>query len=536
MAPLTGRRFAQYEHPTYLAWKPTWQKLMDAYEGTGGFANGTYLIGHPREYLDHSTRVKVWDQENEQWKWTTAQNTDPKQPTAKLLERRKLARYEHWPRKLIKAFSDSLFRQVPTRQVGGQAAGTTDLEAWWQDVDGQGTDIDDFWAAAWKAAAVFGSVYLYMDSAKTEDGDTTESAADSKAPFLRVYTPLDLPDWVDDLGELHEVKFLEPAPRKSLNEPYPSGQYRYRYVTEDRWELYDQRGALVENGAHGFGRLPVVPLYSERRVLTNLIGASVLGDPALFVDYYNLTSELRELLRKQTFGILNVPLGPNGSVESEQVLLGQQVGTDNVMFSHEPAQFLSPSGENAAAYQEERQNLLRAIFRLGGIQWEADSRDAEAEGSLKLKREDLNTGLAAYADELERADYAVAKLFYIHQGDSDLTKYEQDEIQIRYPDNFDVTPFEELLAQAQTALALGLPIEAKRELRKRLVGKLLPDLPDDVMSVIEKAIEQQEDETPPSQLIQAALAKRVGSATPERAQGTAAFASKGAAAGKGEAA
>jgi hypothetical protein len=40
-----------------------------------------------------------------------------------------------------------------------------------------------------------------------------------------------------------------------------------------------------------------------------VIGQSVLNDPALYVDLYNLTSEQRELLRNQTFSILNVVLG-----------------------------------------------------------------------------------------------------------------------------------------------------------------------------------------------------------------------------------
>jgi hypothetical protein len=487
MAALTGKALVQRQHADYVAWAPIWRKLADAHEGTGGFADGTYLVPHPREWVDHTA-------------------PKPRIPTKKLLERRALARYEHWPKRILKTFADSLFRQMPTRQVGPATGGdATPIETWWDDVDGHGTHIDDFWPKAWKVAGVFGHVFVLFDRAP----GAPVTAADARRPFVRLYTPLDVPDWVDERGKLTAIKCWELPPRASLDEAVKPGVVWTRIVTDVEWALYDEKGVRQEGAEHGLGRLPVVVLYAERRVLTDVVGASLLGDPQLFVDYYNLVSEHRELLRKQTFSLLNIPLGPEGGVQAAKDLLGDSTGTDNVLFSALPASLISPDKANTEAYQAERSALLRAIFRLAGLTWESDTRNAEAEGSLKLKREDMNIALSGYADRIEQADYALAELFYASQlsPERGAAQFEADEIQIRYPETFDPTPFKELLEEAQASLTLGMGLAFKKALRKRLVEKFLPDLPDDELRAILAEIEGQSDEDNGGALSQALLGR-----------------------------
>jgi hypothetical protein len=209
--------------------------------------------------------------------------------------------------------------------------------------------------------------------------------------------------------------------------------------------------------------------------------------------------------------MMNLPLGPDGSVETARTMLGDTMSTDNVLFSVLPAQLLSPSADNTAAYRVERQDLLRAIFRLAGLQWEADSRDAEAEGSLRLKREDMNVALSGYADNLESADYAITRLWYLATKGADAgdRAYEADDVQIRYPDTFDTTPFEQLLSEAQAALALGMGLEFKKQLRKRLVEKFLPDLPAQTLEDIFNEIDSQADDAPTPELMRQALMARM---------------------------
>jgi hypothetical protein len=484
-----GTKTAQFRHPLFISFAKTWEKLSHVREGIGGFMDGTYLEPHPREWVDHKAE-------------------NPKVPTKKLKERRRLARYENFAATIIDQMKAALFREQPTR-VLGKYEGQTDrepagIEGWWQDVDGNGTHIDDFVPFAWDPAATLGHVVIYMDR-QGVPGATGTTAAENPQPILRAYTPLDVADWLtDDQGNLTAVKLLEIAPRLGFKElPSLSAKYRYRIVDETDWKLYDHQGKQIDGGPHMMGTLPIVVLYCKRRPLIQHIGQSILHDPQLFIDLYNLDSELRELLRKQTFSLLNIPLGTGPDamgVEAAKALLNTEVSTEGVIFSGPPAGFITADAANVAAYQEERSQLLRMIYRLAGVTWESDSKDAEAEGSLKLKREDTNQRLSNFADELEKADIALCQLWYRAQyGERWETEYESDQVLIQYPQNFDVTPFDVVLEQAQAAMSLGFPPEVLKAIRKRLLVKFLPDLGPNELKDLTTAIDEMEDDVTPQE-------------------------------------
>lgn len=486
-------------HSLYGQFQPDWNLLAHVREGTGGFKDGTFLIAHPREWQDY-----------------TAEN--PTKPTKKLIARRNLACYENFASTIIEAKKSSLFREVPSRQVGPKGeteatnSGPSDLEQWWTDVDGSGTAVDDFFQYAWDLGATFGHVWLYMDRPKGAAGAT---AADARIPFLRVYTPIDLIDWLcDDRGQITSVLFQEPVPRATFQDPAAQTKRRLRLVTNQYWALYDENGQLAEggptDGRHEMGTLPVVPLFAQRRSLYRQIGQSVLGDPKLYQDLYNLTSEVRELLRNQTFSFINIPLGTGDAamtVEQAAAMLGGQIGAMNVIFSGAAAQILAGEAENVTVYHEEFNRRLRTIYRLAGISWESDSKDAEAQGSLKLKREDMNTRLASYADELEKVDYAIAKLWYraMFGADAGVRRYDEAQVRLRYPDTFDLTPFDAVLEQAQAAMSLGFPALVLKELRKALIAKFLPDLDPEKLKALQDAIDSAADDLTPDERLKARI-------------------------------
>jgi hypothetical protein len=478
-------------HPAYLTEAPIWRKLAHVYEGTGGFRDGTYLVAHPREWKDHSKLVSqeagkdpVYDV-----------NPNPVIPTAKLTARRKLARYENVAATLLDTKRSAIFRESITRTVGAASKTTPHpLELFWANVDGRRTHITDYISQGFIPSLLFGHVAHLMDR---PIGPRPRTKAEEQPPYLRTYSPLDIPDWlVDDMGNLVAMKFLEIVPRKSLKDRAKSNaDVRERIVDAAQWEITREAGQAVNRtGQHRFGRLPVVMQYGKRRALTDFLGQSVLGDPMLYIDLYNLTSELRELLRNQTFGWLNVPLGTGDGrvgIEEAMRMLGQAVGTDNVVFSPGSAQFIQPSAENVTVYQQEREQLLRTIYRLAAVPWEADSRDAEAAESMKLKREDMNQVLATYADECEKTEYEIVELWFrAHYGENRWqAEMEAAKVTIRYPDTFDVTPFAELLEQAQAAQTINMGPTFMKELRRRLVQRFIPDATEDILNQINKDLE-----------------------------------------------
>lgn len=461
-------------HPLYTELAPTWRKLAYVYLGSGGFRDGTALIPHPREWKDYDQPT-------------------PTQPTRKLLNRRAIACYENIARHLVDLKVSAIFRENVTREIGGKGRKDADhpLWAWWDNVDGRGCHISDYMAESTTAAFVFGHVTHLMD---LPAGEPAETKADEPSPYLRPYLPLDMPDWlIDDRGQLVAVKLLEAVPRTDLSASADSNQSRERIVTEADWQVVE-KGSSAGGGQHTFGRLPVVVHYARRLPMVPVVGASELGDPNLYYDLYNLTSEIRELLRAQTFGVLNIELGTGQnatSADDARQMLGSEKGVENVMFSPGRAQYLQPDTGNVQVYQQERMERRREIYRQSFTPWESDSRDAEAEGSLKLKREDLNQRLAVLADEIEKAEYQFVELWFRNEYGPERWKAEYDKAQvvIRYPETFDITPFSEVLEQAQAATALDMPPEVDAAVKKRLLQKFLPDLPSAEQARLEKAIE-----------------------------------------------
>lgn len=483
-APVLG-----ISHPLFTTYRPVWQQLLDVFEGGGGFlsAEKPYLVAHPREYLDHS--IPKYADDGVTIVGYEA-NPNPLTPSPKLKERRKLARYENYAETLIEQLSAALFRKGADYTFAEDAPkptlGQRPIEAFWEDCDGTGTSWSDFLRQAWKAAGVFGHIVLYFDDAPEE--------TDRAVPLVRAYTPLDVPDWLtNERGQLTQIKLLEAAPRDSFLTPLQVSvrNIRVRVITEEGWSLQTPSGKAITAGVHSFGQLPIVYLYAKRRTITPHIGKSVLGDPMKFIDLYNLVSEERELLRKQTFSILNVPVGPEGNIDREQGLIGRQSGTGNILFTTQEAKYISADGQNVTVYHASIDRLVRSIFRSALLPWDTDSKDAEAEGSRRIKREDLNTQLATFADECQKVDQLATNLVY--QAFYGVNAWERwldrDGLVIRWPDTFDVTPLEEIVKQITDAIHLELGETATRELKKRAVRAVMPDLTDERLEAMDQEID-----------------------------------------------
>ncbi len=482
--------------------------LLDVYEGSGGFLDESrpYLAAHPREWLDHSIKVNVTGDQAGTERWDV--NPRPTKPSPKLKARRKIARYENVAATLLDQLASALFRKPPDRTFADPE--TVDennpLKAFWDNADGQGRSMNAVMREAWTVSAVFGHSILLAD----RDGETAEgstpSQADAPPVVLRGYTPIDLVDWLsDDAGRMLAVRLLEAAPRMSFEEAIEPG-YQVRELDDTDYSVQKvflrkpTKAAQMQaptREPHGFGTLPVTFLYARRRALTPFIGRSVLGDPQLYIDLYNLVSEVRELLRNQTFALLNIPIGDRtGGVQAEQGLVGQSAGTQNVLFSSNAAAYISPDGTNVEAYHEHIDRLIRTIYRLAVIAWEGDSKDVESAESRQLKKEDLHQMLASYAGECEEAEKQIAQLVYrAHFGQSWETQWEKDQPTIAYPDKFDITSLTAMLEDATMALALELGETATKELKKRVASELLDGASTATLEQVEKEIDALEVKT-----------------------------------------
>ena len=381
--------------------------------------------------------------------------------------------------------------------------------------DGRGTSLDELFAEAWKIAATLGHVHLLMDRDET-----------TGLPYLVLYGPIDTPDWTTDRpGNFTSYKFLETLVRDTLDVPLSTLQYRYRIVDEREVLVAAQDGTVTFQAEHGLGRVPVATLFAKRRPLIADIGQS-LFDPSQIVDLFNLTSELRELLRNQTFGILNVPLG-NGqtavSVQDAKAMMGVTSGTDSVLFTPNDAQFLQPDAANVTVYQSEREHVLRTIFRMSAMPYETDSRDSKSADALRLERSQFCQALAGFSRELERAETQICELWFATTYGADRVQAEQERAQItvKWPTSFDATPFDEIAKQALAAQALSYPHDVMTQLKKDLLAHFLPNMTAEQKNQLEKSIDEQPDTaTTQQRLLDAAVSGRLPRTIPTKRAAT----------------
>jgi hypothetical protein len=314
---------------------------------------------------------------------------------------------------------------------------------------------------------------------------------------------LDVLNWlVDDDGNITSIKVMEAVPPQDFNSLVTT--YVIRVIDMEGSTIYNHKTGkkTVDFQPHGLGRLPVVWLFAKRRSIFQDIGESVLGDPKNYIDLYNLTSEIRELLRNQTFSFINLPLGTGQdamTVETAQAMMGKQTGTMNVLFSAQPAQILTGDSTNITAYHDEIERTKREIYRETGVQWDADTRSAEAQGSLQIKREEMVTRIAMYADECQKTEYDLADCFYRAQYGADRgpSKLEEDKLTVHYATERGLPTNENMLERAQAAESLGFPPEVMKAIRKQFLRVLIPpDSPEELFTTLDEAIDAAQDPTP----------------------------------------
>jgi hypothetical protein len=508
-------KVAAIRHPLYDLFIGLWRKLADVREGLGGFLDGTYLAAHPREWLDHTLRQTVTNEDGTTSQ-VTATNPNPKKPSAKLKARRAIASYNNTAAAIIEAYKGPLFRESPNRRVGDAQrspdAQPTPIEQWWDDIY-RGKSINEMMPTWWDVAASQGHNILLFEIPNTDppaDGEVL-TAADQAMPKVCWYAPQDVINWLeDDDGRVTAIKVLEAVPAASFDETVVvSTQYRVRVVDDTQWTLYDSKGGVVDSGEHNLGRVPFVYLFGQRRPGVTTIGKSILGDPQNHIDLYNLESEKREILRNATFPFLNVPLGTGAdamTVTEAQTMMGQQNGTMNIVFSAQPAAILQPDSTSVDAYEVAISSKRREIYRESGVQWEADSRDAEAAGSLKLKREDMVARLSEMANECQAAEYELADLFYRwrYGADQGPQRLEKDKVTIQYPNAFEKVSFEDLQAQIEAAQSIGMPGAVLKELRKTILTKFegMASLPPQSLQDLMDEIDAMPDDPTPQERVQ----------------------------------
>lgn len=419
-------------------------KLLNAaYNGDGGFRDGSYLIQHPRE------------------------------ATEKYEMRKKLSHYLNYTKPCVDAHVSPIFKTLAVRDYKGVASKA--WEVFSRDVDFLGTSIDRLMKKAGYVAKLNGVAYIVMDMAEDlEINNFADMEQDrGKLPYAFVVDAVSVVEVkLDKFGRI--IKFV-------FTEPDPDNQYQpaVRTMTPEGWMLKTSKGE--KKGVWNLGCVPVAPLYSKQHRSNDAFPPSEFESIARTnLAIFNMSSWLSDILVNQTFSILTYPSNNEDAIE---------IGTNNALAypadsSHAPA-FIAPSSEPANILITQISALQQEIYRMAVVVNVTGVHSQQSGEAKAWDYEATNQILSDFADMVEGAEKQVARLFSIWTG-ADL------EYKVSYPSDFKISEVEQELANAEVAKGLNFGDEFNLQVFKRVLTAYLPELPDEEFDKMVKAYQLQQ--------------------------------------------
>lgn len=457
----------EHEHEAVAALKGRWLAGLDAYDGEGGFVAGGNLWKFPRE-LDNEFKA-----------------------------RQAQARYHNYAATLI----DYYVRKI----YGGQIARSTTsdaLRAFWTNVDGAGTDMSTYLRLALAKALAAGHVAILAD--KTPDAPTGPALADERASvFLTRYLPTAMLDWrLSKDEQIVAVKLREDVPAEDLLAE-ASDEARVLLWDRDEWvRVSPGDPAVVERAEHGLGLVPLVVLRPFRHARWSVVGRALL-EPSVLIALYNRASEQDEVIRNQSFSVFVVGLPATGEIDVEKAkqALGNEVGSMRALFTYGSGDYKTPSTDVPTMLEAHQQFLIRELYRMAHIPYEADSREVQSAEAIRLQHEAITGVLAGVASECQRVELALARLYFAWTSatpEAALAAFEAADVQVTYPtEYFEADPELELKSLASAVAAVQSETFDKF-VQKQIVAKFSAGMDEATKQAVEDEITNAKAEAPPA--------------------------------------
>jgi hypothetical protein len=332
--------------------------------------------------------------------------------------------------------------------------GPTAIMEWWQDVDGRGTSMDQ-WMAETIAPLllVLGQIDICLDHPALPDGEEARSRADEMrlgldAVVATYILPENLEWWVlDERGHYEEVLIREVRDDQSV---------QWCYWNEEVYVRYDAEGDLIGSVTdHDYGEVPIIRIFDRRRPRSCNVGLPRYEMIAeMQREYYNRDSELILSDTTQAHPLLQgpedfvqpdgtIPIGPNWLLPKKK----NMAGATAVYEGFEVVQFPKDGADSI------RMNLDRlrdGVDRLAGLTKPAGAAGIQGQTVSQSgisKQMDADIGhdlLGNISKTLERAEGAIAELFWFVEGNGDPQEELAAETRIQYATEFNLQSAQEI--------------------------------------------------------------------------------------------
>ena len=421
-------------HPDYLANQDNWEFYLRSYLGGDDYRGGDYLVRYLNESNEDYTR------------------------------RIDLTPVDNHCSNVVHIYSSFLWKNSPVRNFNSMD-GDPILDSMMRDTDLDGQSLDTFMKEAQIWSSVYGHCWIIVDKPKSNAGTRAEELDQEIRPYFNLYTPENVFDWkwertASGRMKLTYLKIREDVTR--INEVDSISYFRvWTEETVKLYEVHDDTERLVDEMDNPLGVIPAVYLPAARTV-TRGIGKSDIADISIMQkSIFNELSEIEQLIRISNHPTLvktydtDATAGAGGIVQMP----------DELEPSLKPY-MMQPSGANLQSVMDSIQKKTEAINRMAHLGAVRGTDAVKASGiALQTEFQLLNAKLAEKADLLENAEEQLWSFVALWQN-------KMPDVEVFYPDSFDVRDYANELTFLQQARASGI----QSATFTRGVDKLIADL------------------------------------------------------------
>ena len=444
-----GRR-----HPEWREHQLRWRWLLDSLEGGERYRQASYgfdhrglpirnMIRHKREYPDpRETAANAPMAGLEPFAMPSPTSSEPAfQATDDDYELRRAR--TPVPTFLAESVETHLSR-IFAREI--KRNGPDSLMAWWRDVDGCGTSIDQWMAEAVAPLLLtLGQIDLCFDHPPAPDGEAIETRADlSRLGLDRCVASYILPEnmlwWRLDEGGQRYTECLVLERCENAEGP----EVRYRHWNSEGSTLYSEDGQVLDETPHPFGRVPIVRVFDRRKARCRNIGQSRYeGIAERQREYYNRDSELILSDTTQAHPLLQGPedyVQPDGSIPvGPGWLLPKKKNTQGGHATYEGFDIVEFPKDGADSIRKNKADLRDDVDRDASLV-RTPARDSGNQSGLAkiIDHTDGNNRLAKIAKILAQAERLAAEFALLVCDDGLMPPGAMAEIEVVYPAEFDL--------------------------------------------------------------------------------------------------
>jgi hypothetical protein len=371
------------------------------------------------------------------------------------------------------------------------------VEDWLSDVDGKG--------AAWDTikrevivprAAALGWCPVMFDLPEAAEANSLAKQREMGiSPRCYPLYPLNILDWiVDENGTLSAVKIrTDHRVRTSLLEA-TTVEERYAMWYPDRVErcvvttVEGKEPSISEvvTSPHSYGCVPLVVFRAKPTPDDRVRGVSAISNSAIAARrLFNLESEMDDHIRGQVFATLGVP------VTDTTVNIGELVGGSGSvikvpMESRHGLHYVAPPASCADTIEKRMEVTVREIYRTEQVEHTKPTGTTASSGVARAYEfEQTNRRLGSMAMTLARAEQDALRLVGKLLGSN-----EAENLTVSAPTDFSVEDLASEIDGVLSAMQANLGPTAETEMRRRLVSRILPNLPVATQEAIAAELEQ----------------------------------------------